>query len=562
MIVSNEEPKGITEAQLEKLFDNKAEIKKAEDYQRGLSKNEWQQLRKLAKRNRFFLANVVLSYDRLSPNLHGHFCKWLDANRYEKYIQPLLPRAHFKSTIETISGNIARALPDDVGDELYPWNLGPEIRILICHAIEKKASEFLYSITGHFLKNVMLMGLFPELVPNPRLQKINTTALELPRNKIWSEPTFATSGNSGSNQGPHYDHHCFDDIAGEKEKDSPTENESVKSFFDSTPGLRVYIEKSTFSMPGTRWAPDDIYSHVQERYGNQLKIYRRAIEELTPEFNEVTKRIENVKKPIFPEEITTKGLEVLKKNKKVFSAQYENDPAGGDLKFEERWMRSYLWISDHAVAIPKPEPLKGLERTVNVWNMYRCMLLDPAVSGLSAYCITGTDVINCNFILEAKQDEWTPPQMMDIIFEKQREYQLHVIAIEEVLFSELFRHWAEREQILRNQALHIVPVKTKQQAKEIRVDGLSQYGSAGQLLFNDTRYSKGQNQLDANESDLKYQFRKHGAIKIIHLLDALAYGKDVWRPGFDMEAIERAKKTELERTRNSSYGKINYSGRR
>jgi hypothetical protein len=28
-----------------------------------------------------------------------------------------MPRAHFKSTIETISGNIQRALPDDAGDE-------------------------------------------------------------------------------------------------------------------------------------------------------------------------------------------------------------------------------------------------------------------------------------------------------------------------------------------------------------------------------------------------------------------------------------------------------------
>jgi hypothetical protein len=36
-------------------------------------------------------------------------------------------------------------------------------------------------------------------------------------------------------------------------------------------------------MPGTRWGPDDIYDHVQQRYGNQLKIYRRAIEEFNPE---------------------------------------------------------------------------------------------------------------------------------------------------------------------------------------------------------------------------------------------------------------------------------------
>jgi hypothetical protein len=39
----------------------------------------------------------------------------------------------------------------------------------------------------------------------------------------------------------------------------------------------------------------------------------------------------------------------------------------------------------------------------------------------------------------------------------------------------------------------------------------------------------------------------------------LAYGKDVWMPGYDMKLIEEMKKKEKERVKNSSYGKINYS---
>lgn len=555
------EVKGVTEQDIEKLLAKQAEsLKKAEDYQRSLSKEEWKGLRVLAKKNRFFLANVVLGYDRLSVNLHGHCCTWLDKNRNEKYIQFLMPRAHFKSTLETISGNIQRALPDDTGDEQYPWNLGTDIRILICHAIDKKANEFLYSITGHFTNNPMLMGLFPECVPNARIQKINTSQLELPRTKIWSEPTFSTSGNSGSNQGPHYDHHCFDDITGEKQRDSPTENEAVKLFFDSTPGLRVYLGKSTFIVPGTRWGPDDVYQHIQDRYGKKLKIYRRAVEEPVERIRKADGLKEKVKVPIFPEEITSEDLEVLKKNKRVFSAQYENDPAGGDLKWKEEWIRPYLWVNDYTVAIPKIKPLLGLERTVSIWSMYRCLLLDPATSGNSGWIVSGTDAANCNFILEAQQKELNIPEIMNLMFELQRKYQLHAIAIEEVLFSEIFRHWAEREQILRQQSLHVVPVKTKQQAKTIRIDGLATYLSAGQILTNDTRYSKGQNLLDESESDLIYQIRKYGVIseEKLHLLDAMAYGKDVWMPGYDMKLIEEMKKKEKERMKNSSYGPIKY----
>jgi hypothetical protein len=80
----------------------------------------------------------------------------------------LMPRAHFKSTIETISGNIQRALPDDAGDEQYPWNLGPDIRILICHAIEKKANEFLYSITGHFTTESNVNGIVSRISPKSK----------------------------------------------------------------------------------------------------------------------------------------------------------------------------------------------------------------------------------------------------------------------------------------------------------------------------------------------------------------------------------------------------------
>jgi hypothetical protein len=411
------------------------------------------------------------------------------------------------------------------------------------------ASGYLYSITGHFTQNPMLMGLFPELIPNPRVQKINKTELELPRTKIWNEPTFGTMGNSGNSQGLHYDHFTFDDVAGEKERDSPTENDSVKLWFDSTPGFRVFIGKSTFIQPGTRWGPDDIYDHVQQRYGKSLKIYRRSVEE----WDEKLQR----KVPIFPEEIKSEDLVVLKKNKRVFTAQYENDPAGGDTKFQEDWIRPFLWTNEYTVAIPKRIGI-GLERTVSIWNMYRCLLLDPATSGNSGWCVTGTDAANCNFVFEAVQKELTIPEIMSLMFEYQRKYQLHAIAIEEVLFSEIFRHWAEREQILRQQAINVVPVKTLQKAKEVRIDGLANYLSSGQILTNDTRYSKGQNKLDSNESDLIYQIRKYGAIKEIHLLDALAYGKDVWMPGYDMKLIEEGKKQELARVRNSTYGKINY----
>ena len=185
------------------------EAKKRRD---ALDEDEIRELQVLAKTDTFFLAYSILGYVKLTTKFHGHFCAWLDKTRTQKkvndegeeideltwlYRMTLLARSHFKSTIKTITGSVQAALPDVAGKELHPFNLGTDIRLLLGHEAHAGSQRFLYEITGHFTGNAKLIALFPECVPNPRVQRINKSELELPRSSFWAEPTFDTIGVGG-----------------------------------------------------------------------------------------------------------------------------------------------------------------------------------------------------------------------------------------------------------------------------------------------------------------------------------------------------------------------------
>lgn len=516
----------ITDDQWESLLDvAQLEInkKKADETQARFTKERWRELRRLAKTNLFFLSTGVLDYDRLSVDLHGHMCEWEAATATQfRFREWLLPRGHFKSTIITIAHSIQLALPDDVGDQPWPGNLGPKIRILIAHEVGEKASDYLFEITSHFMSNPTLMALFPECVPVPKKQRINKTELSLPyEGKQWKEATFDTMGVGGKTQGAHYNFLKLDDLIGDKARDSESEMMKAKNWLDNIQSFFSLFKADKFDLVGTRWANDDIYDHMEERYGKLMRVYRRKVEEKDPKTGEL--------KPIFPEEFDATSLAVLKKNRKVFSAQYENDPDSGNRKFHEEWLRYYTWVDPKRISITHKVPnehskLVGTMRT-RVIHLDDCnisFLYDPAVSGTSGFNVIATDEYSNNFVLEAIQQEWEPPDFVSFLFNKVLQYRPRVVGIEEVLFSSLYKHWIESEMRLRGIRFTIQELDAKQKEKPIRVLGLSPYFEASKIWYNETRYSKMEEHPD-QMSHLVYQTIKFGSIKRYDVLDSLGY---------------------------------------
>lgn len=501
-------------------------------------------LRRKSKTDLYFLATTILGYNKLSPGLHGHFSTWMRRTAGKQWRLILLPRGHYKSTITTIADSIQIALPDDGGNEPYPRNLGPEVRVLIAHEGKEHAARFLTSITSHFTTNPLLMALYPTCTPG-KSQRVNNSELELPRKSYWAEPTFDVMGVGSRAQGRHYDFLKLDDIYGVEARDSEAVHKATLLWIDNIQSFLLTPSSDHIDFIGTRYRFDDVYQHVMNVYEDELIKYVRPVEEYSKELDR--------KVSIFPEQFPEATLKILKKNPVVFNSQYLNDPLAGDAEFDRSWERYYKRIKwdtlDKRVSY---EDNEGIVRTFSWLELDRVIFVDPATKGNSGIVVTGTDNSRNPkaFILESIQKPLDPPALVNLIFQLNRKWAPRAVVIEEVLFSQLFRHWIQREQGVRNEYFRIIPAKTKQRSKEDRVRGLATWFANGQIMLHE------------GEEELVRQFRQFPGIKEYHILDALAYGPEFWRASAGSDEIEERESAieMIKRTRDpvTGYSKVRH----
>lgn len=501
--------------------------RKAEKKFERLTSDEVLYLQRRCKTDLFFLSHGILGYNRLSPQLHGSLCNWLSRTAENQYRMVLLPRAHFKTTVATVADSIQCALPDCGTVQQWPRGLGTNVRILYAHESHEGATRFLFETTRHFTNNPRLMGLFPELVPSPRIQRMNKFELELPRTEFWAEPTFDTIGVGGHSQGRHFNYIKLDDIFGDKARDSKAERESLIQWFDNIQSFLVRLKLDHMDVIGTRYSLDDVYAHAMRVYGNKMLKYIRRIKE-SDENDEL--------KFIFPEEFDDDAVAVLKKNIKVWNAQYVNDPHEGLAEFDLNWKKYYHYVPGGQVAAffgtQTIAPTK-----YKISDLDKIIIVDPAVSGKSGIVVTGTDNKMHVYVLEAIKGHLKPPELVQKVFELVQKYWPRLVAFEEVIFSANYKPWIETEMRVRGVRFNIVPVKPRKagradNSKMERVRALSNYFSAGQILFNE------------GQTDLIEEYDNFGATDDYHLLDALAYGPELWRNG--LQASQMRKYQELE----------------
>lgn len=480
--------------------------KKAEKLVDGITTDEWLYIRRKCKLDLFFECEFLLGYKRLSPNLHGNLALWNQNHENDQFCEYLLPRGHFKSTVLTIGDSIRIALPYDLGGLPWPRGLGTNVRICIGHEVVDTAARFLFSITGHFLQNPRMIGFFPECVPDKRKHRINKFELELPRSEIWNEPTFDTIGVGGASQGKHYNFLKLDDLFGEKARESAANRRRAIDWFDNIQALFSTFEKDHFDLIGTRWGLDDLYAHAHDSYGDQLKKYIRSCEERDGN---------GVLRTIFPEEFTPKKLIILKKNRKIYTAQYQNDPKRGSGEFEESWLKRAVWVRENVVS-----PDRETNERINVRNDCDiCIFVDPATEGLSGISVTAEDFKERIFVVEAIKKSFDPSQLVEKIFQLVQRWQPRVVVIEAVLFSIVYQHWIEREMKFRGIHFRIEPGKTRNTQKADRIRGLVNYFKAGQIFFME------------GQQDLEDEYIAFNGENVdnVHILDSIAYGPEFWR---------------------------------
>lgn len=518
----------VTDELVEKLFEDEqfdSFRKKADQERNKLSKEEFYRLRALAKHDLFFLSYSILGYKRLSTNLHGHLCTHIKNTESDRFHEYLLPRGHFKSTIITIAHSIQIVLPYTEEDKqhvdpdfLYcrelpwPYNLGTDCRILIGHETVESAARFLYAITSHFTSNPLLMMLFPEAIPSKRKHRINKWELELPRSdqaRGNPEPTIDTLGVGAKSQGRHYNYIKLDDIYGDKARDSATESQTTKQWFDNIQSFFSLFKLDHLDLIGTRFSFDDVYAHAEDKYEKHLVKYTRKVIETDKQGN---------KHYIFSEEFDDVSTAQIRKNKKIWAAQYENDPYDGESGFDPAWKRHFYWTRLNTIAVFSGEDT--FRTTLNIRDLDICFLIDPGVGKTGGFVVTGVDYVGNIYILTAIRLDIKPPELTDLVFKNVVRWQPRVVAIESDIFANTYQYWWASEMPKRGIRFEVVPVYTKKMAKDLRIAGLTPYAEAGKLYTNEA------------QEDLQREWTRWGKSKDIHILDALAYGPEVWRNGY------------------------------
>lgn len=519
----------VDDGMVDRLLDDNIigqNLREADSKRSKLSKEEFYKLRALCKRDLFYLCYSVLGNKRLSTNLHGHLCTHVRATEREyRFHEYLIPRGHFKSTILTIGHSIQIVLPytredrehdtyiDEYGELGWPMNLGTDARILIGHETFESAARFLYAITSHFTSNTLLLTLFPDAIPEKRKHRINKQELELPRSdnaRGNPEPTIDTVGVGAKSQGRHYNYIKLDDIFGDKARDSDAESKGTIQWFDNIQSFFSLFKEDRLDLIGTRYSFDDVYAHAEEVYDDDLSKYVRKVWETNP--------VSGKKEFIFPEEFDEQSTAKIRKNKKIWTAQYENDPYDNESGFDPDWKRFFYWSAVNTLAVFSGDD--KFKTTVNVRDLDVVFLIDPGEGSSGGFCVTGMDYNGNIYVLVSIRLDLKPHEFTDLVFKNVVRWQPRTVAIESDLFANVYQYWWASEMPHRGIRFEVTPVLTNKRAKNLRIAGLIPYAEAGKIYINEA------------QEDLQTEWTRWGRSKDIHILDALAYGPEIWRPGY------------------------------
>lgn len=499
---------------------------KAEEKLQDLTNDQIQYLRRRCKTDLFFLANGPLEYDLLSPGLHGSYARWLEKTRAtNRFRLQLLPRGHYKSTIGTITESVQLALPTDGLELPYPWDLGTAIKILIAHENRESASRFLFEIVEAFMSKPIMLALYPECIPSKRKQRLNKWEVELPRRSYSKEPTFDTIGVGGAAQGRHYNRLKLDDLVGENARDSETVMRGVLDWFDNIMSLTTRFKIDGWDLIGTRWSALDVYGHALKNLGidresSFIKIAHQDYDDgLIATY--IRGAIENGE-PIFPEEFDLDTLNIVRKNRKVWAAQYANNPKESGLTtFNPNWLKYYNVKGSNIYVFEK----NGVStRKLSVWDLERFIMVDPSMGETdradeSGLIVTGVDKDFNIYILETVKLRITPPELIEMMFRLYTKWRPKWISMEEVIFSAVFKYWFQRECIRRGVNPSIYPYKPGgKRSKIARIEGLTTYFAAGQVYLLEGMH------------DFRDEYEWFPLGESEHLLDALAQGPELWIP--------------------------------
>ncbi len=433
-----------------------------------------QELLELGKIDLYYLTKGILGYDKLTMPAHGELCKFADTcNVLRRMI--LMPRSHFKTTIITISQTIQDIIKDC------------NVRILLVGSSSTNVERMLKEVAAHFRYNQLFRWLYPDLIHasyNGSEVVWNNKEIQVPRDVLFREPTVDTIGARGAAASRHYTIIRPDDMIGEKELASDIEMERTIEWSSGLESLLVSPEEDLIDVVGTHWRKNDVYEYLQDFYSNgeaavdigahayrrgEIAVFNRDVRDANGD-------------PIFPELISRRTLDRLQReNPTRYAAQYANNPiTSGETEFDTGNVKFFTYVDSEMKQI-RFQDEGGVEHIIKVSDLDQLILHDPAVSerrGSSDNALIRVGHHQKSgriIILQTKIGQYKPDELVETLFEWDKEYQPRFTSLEGVAYQKALKYFirmiAEARRIPPPPIREYIPGSRK--SKDDRIRGLS-----------------------------------------------------------------------------------------
>lgn len=495
----------------------------------GMSSAEVSKLRQLCKEDLFFLCRGILGFNDVSEDAHGALCRFtVEENRQRRLT--LMSRGHLKSTICTVADSIRLPLID------------PNIRILIINETATNAIGFLTEIKAHWVQNILLRKLFPELVPEKFTGPGSWWSQDqacLNRRSTAKEPTWSALGVGGAAVSRHFNRIKADDLIGEAAKESENVMKSTIQWNRSIqPLLTRHTEDSTDKIDwiGTRKGLYDLYSVLMDQYEDLAIFSREPIED---------------GKPILPSMFSMKMFEeIMSKTPDIWAADYMNNPLGQGMQEWGLTANKFFDVIGSRVIF---QNLAGELLAWELADLDIVIILDPndgrptAPDKAAVVCV-GTSPADDVFVLESTSGRWSPDGLLDIGFRMADRWKPRVVGLEKAGQQNTKYYWDKR---CKDRSIFY----STMDLKHGNIEKATRIRTALDTPVKENRLYIRREQLVLRDRLFRFpQIAPHQWDE----LDALAYYPQLARPGFSQ--VEGVKQKEVRKRILSMRGRTGYGG--
>lgn len=335
-------------------------------------------LRLEAERSLYFFTRAILGRTYLSIDLHGkRICPWLERVPPRRKLL-LIPRFHCKSTlvsqalpihilIQPISSNIY--FPDESGSHQRIFVIGESDRIVQGHIdVARQAFE----------SNALVRAFWHHLCyekPSRDAPVWNKQEFTINRDTHFPEPSVRAIGVTARITGGHPTVLIKDDLIAEAAANSPS---LMAAAIQSHRASRALIgrDNDLEFIIGTRWAAEDLYSHIIEEDPTVEVITMSAYE---PDSD-------GINRPIYPEGCSSEKLESLRKTlgPQLFSLLMMNSEEDASINDFAGLPRRFFHFSDGELTFD--EDIND-ERLYSLYDYPRMPAYEPGTPLSHAYSL-------------------------------------------------------------------------------------------------------------------------------------------------------------------------------